>query len=191
MPAWVAGGFAFHAAMIGVVSAVCVIAGPLSGGGWRKAPDAANDPSLDSSGYCSGNAVVEGMRALLNTNPYRPPASSDNSSQAKPRARRSRLQSLVGLVSVVAFFYLSWFQVLLIVFGARGCLLEMDAVVSYPPVMAIHVFVCTVGGTTGMYLLVHVFRNRQIRLSRKILWGVVIAAGYGMVFYWYRYVRLS
>jgi len=127
----------------------------------------------------------------MSTNPYTPPASSENSTRANPHERGSWLAFFVGLVSVIAFAYLLCLHVLMVVFSARGRALEMDAVVSYPPVMGIHIFICTAGVAAEIYLLVHVFRNRRIRIGRKILWGMAIAAGYGMVFYWYRHIRLQ
>lgn len=134
-------------------------------------------------------AVLDAAVIFMSTNPFTPPASSENSSRASSRERRSWLVFFVGLASVVVFAYLMCVHVTLISFAARGSVHQMDAVVSYPPVMAIHVFVCTVGVATAIGLLVHALRNRRIRLGRRILWGMAIAAGYGMMFYWHRHVR--
>lgn len=127
----------------------------------------------------------------MSTDPYAPPASSAYNSRSESRKPSSGLAYVVGIVSVTTFAYMACLHGLLVLFAARGQIHHMDVVVSYPPIMTIHIFVCTIGVAVAVYLLINAFRNRRIRLGHRLLWGMAIAAGYGMVFYWYRHIRLQ
>ena len=119
---------------------------------------------------------------MMTDNPYTPPVTDG-------QERESRFVLVVGFVSAVTFAYVTIIHVLFLSFAASGRIQSLDVVVSYPVITATHIAVCLVGGTTAVYLLVHALRNRRIRLGRRFLWGMVIAIGYGMPFYWYRHVR--
>ena len=93
----------------------------------------------------------------MSTDPYAPPASSAYNSRSDSRTPLSRLGYLGGIVSVITFAYMTCLHGLLVSFAARGQIHQMDVVVSYPPIMTIHILVCTFGMAVAVYLLIMPF----------------------------------
>lgn len=58
-----------------------------------------------------------------------------------------------------------------------------------PIIIALHVVVCLLGPLLAIIFIRHAYRNPQLGQQARGVWAVALVIGYGLIFYWYRYIR--
>lgn len=94
-----------------------------------------------------------------------------------------------GALSWVVLVYLASMHSILIVDGVTGS--HRLSRIMTPSMGVVHGIICVFGGAMAVIFVIHAFRNNELSITKRILWSIAIAAGYGMVFYWYSYITHS
>lgn len=94
-----------------------------------------------------------------------------------------------GVFSCVVLVYLASMHSILIVDGVTGS--HRLSRIMTPSMGVVHGIVCVLGGAMAVIFVIHAFRNNELSITRRILWAIALAVGYGMVFYWYTHISHS
>ena len=88
-----------------------------------------------------------------------------------------------GVFSAIVFLYAATIHGLLLI--DRGLLSHLMT----PTMGVMHGFICIGGAILGVYFIGHAFKNRSLTRRSRLLWGLALICGYGLIFYWYKHIR--
>ncbi len=100
------------------------------------------------------------------------------------------------VISILVFLYAFAVHTTLIIVLAAYEPAQLETYIGSLPfpllytIAGLHIFVCLVGPAVALTFINHAIKNRGISRLGKVLWVMALAAGYGLIFYWFQHIRI-